>query len=124
MATMRRLTMHQLTTLGFTKVDQAENGLQALEYILKAKTEDQPFGLVISDWNMPNMSGIELLEVVRSNQAIADLPFMLVTAEDEKAQVVRALKSKVNDYLIKPIDKAVLEQKLTMLIQTRKSNRN
>ncbi len=121
MATMRRLTVYQLGILGYRNVAQAADGQQALDIILKGINEDNPVGLVISDWNMPLMSGIELLEIVRKSRNTADLPFMLVTAEDERTQVVRALKNRVNDYLIKPIDKNVLEQKLHFLEKQTKS---
>ena len=89
MATMRRLTVYQLGILGYRNVAQAADGQQALDIILKGINEDNPVGLVISDWNMPLMSGIELLEIVRKSRNTADLPFMLVTAEDERTQVVR-----------------------------------
>ena len=121
MATMRRLTVYQLGILGYRNIAQAADGQQALDIILKGINEDNPVGLVISDWNMPLMSGIELLEIVRKSRNTADLPFMLVTAEDERTQVVRALKNRVNDYLIKPIDKNVLEQKLHFLEKQTKS---
>ncbi len=121
MATMRRLTVYQLGILGYRNVEQAADGQQALDIILKGINEDNPVGLVISDWNMPLMSGIELLEIVRKSRHTTDLPFMLVTAEDERTQVVRAIKNRVNDYLIKPIDKNVLEQKLHFLEKQTKS---
>ncbi len=121
MATMRRLTVYQLGALGYSNIEQAGDGQQALDIILCGINEDNPIELVISDWNMPNMSGIELLEVVRRSRDIADLPFFLVTAEDEKTQVVRALKSRVSDYLLKPIDKNILEQKLLLLIKQRQA---
>ena len=121
MATTRRLTVYQLGLLGYRNVEQAANGQQALDLILKRISEDNPVGLVISDWNMPVISGIELLEIIRKSRTTTNLPFMLVTAEDERTQVMRALKSRVNDYLIKPIDKTILEQKLQLLEKQSKS---
>ena len=121
MATTRRLTVYQLGVLGYRNVEQAANGQQALDLILKRISEDNPVGLVISDWNMPVISGIELLEIIRKSRTTTNLPFMLVTAEDERTQVMRALKSRVNDYLIKPIDKTILEQKLQLLEKQSKS---
>lgn len=123
MATTRRLTVYQLGVLGYRNVEQAANGQQALDLILKRISEDNPVGLVISDWNMPMISGIELLEIIRRSRTTTNLPFMLVTAEDERTQVMRALKSRVNDYLIKPIDKTILEQKLQLLEKQSKSQK-
>lgn len=121
MAAMRLRLMNQLKAMGYTNIDQAENGQEAFEVLEKKRSENNAIELVISDWNMPVLSGIDLLEKVRSNIHYAKLPFIMVTAEGEKQQVVRALKIGVSDYLVKPVDKSVLGQKLASLWERNKA---
>ncbi len=120
MAAMRMRIMNQLKTMGFLKIEQAENGQHGYELIKKEQAAEQPFQLIISDWNMPLMTGIELLEKVRADSTLTGLPFIMVTAEGEKPLIIRAVKSGVTDYLIKPVDKAALEKKLLNLPVLRK----
>ncbi len=115
MVAMRMRVMNQLKAMGFTKIEQAGDGKEAYELIVRRRSEENPFDLVISDWNMPVMTGIELLEKIRSDKDLKAMPFVMVTAEGEKLQVVRALKAGVTDYLIKPVNKEDLEKKLAAL---------
>ena len=121
MATMRTRVINQLKGMGFSSIEQAGDGQQAYEILQQKMSEGNPIELVISDWNMPVMTGIELLEKLRSEKNFSALPFVIITAEGEKPQVMRALKSGVTDYLIKPVDKVVLEQKLMDLTSIRKA---
>ena len=112
MAAMRMRISNQIKGFGFTHIDQAENGQQAWEKIESSLKEGNPFKLVVSDWNMPELSGVELLEKLRNTYKYKNLPFLMVTAEGEKEQVIRAIKSGVSDYVVKPVSKEDLEKKL------------
>ena len=122
MAAMRMRIINQLKGIGFWKIEQAADGEEAYNFILKMKNEGTPIDLVISDWNMPVMTGIDLLEKLRASESFKSLPFIMVTAEGERPQVLRALKSGVTDYLIKPVDKEILGQKLLALTMPRKAS--
>lgn len=106
-STMRRIVKNLLKQLGYFNVEEAENGEAALEMI-KAKKYD----LVISDWNMPVKTGIQLLKDVRADPALKDIPFLMVTAEAEKDNVLEAMEAGVNNYILKPFTAKVLEDKL------------
>lgn len=99
MSTMRKIVSKNLTNLGFQNIVEAADGVQAWELISSANSG---IGLVVSDWNMPNCSGLDLLKRVRADSRFKTIPFVLVTAENEQAQVVEALKAGVNNYLVKP----------------------
>ena len=111
MSAMRLRVTNQLKWMGFSNILQAENGQAAFEILEKQTAEKQNVGLIISDWNMPVMTGVDLLLKVRSAAQYSKLPFVMVTAEGEKGQVIEALKRGVSDYLVKPIDKDLLKQK-------------
>ncbi len=106
-STMRRIIKNILKQIGFTDIDEAENGQVAL-----SKINDNNYDLVVSDWNMPEMTGIELLKAVRTNEAIKDTPFLMVTAEAKKENVVEAVKAGVNNYIVKPFTAEVLQEKI------------
>lgn len=110
--TMRTIVKKTLSNLGYTEVAEAEDGKQAHDLLLKAMLEGNPFGCVVSDWNMPNMSGLEFLKAVRANTSTVTLPFILVTAENEQAQVVEAAKAGVSNYLVKPFTPVDFKTKL------------
>lgn len=114
--TMRRIIKNLLKQLGFENVEEAENGEDALR---KLKSGD--YGLVISDWNMPVMEGIELLKHIRSDPKLKDLPFLMVTAEAEKEKVIEAIKAGVDNYIVKPFTGEVLKEKLEKIAQKRPS---
>ncbi|HJL41563.1 MAG TPA: response regulator [Myxococcales bacterium LLY-WYZ-16_1] len=107
-STMRRIVKNILKQLGYTNVDEAENGAAALEAL-----RDKPYDLVISDWNMPVKSGIELLKEVRSDPNLKEVPFLMVTAEAEKDNVVEAMDAGVSNYLLKPFTAKTLEEKMS-----------
>jgi two-component system, chemotaxis family, chemotaxis protein CheY len=105
--TMRRIMRGVLKTLGFTNIVEADNGVAALQ-VLKGEKID----FIVSDWNMPEMSGIELLKAIRATEEWKDLPFLMVTAEGRTEQVLEAVKNKVNNYIIKPFAPATMEEKI------------
>ena len=106
-ATMLRIVKNLLKQIGFNNVDEATDGGEALQMMKRKK-----YGLVISDWNMPNCSGLELLKKVRTTAIYAKLPFVLLTAEAEAHQVKEALTAGVSNYIIKPFTAEVLKVKL------------
>ncbi len=114
--TMRRIVKNLLKQLGFENIDEAENGEDALK---KLKSGD--YGLVVSDWNMPVMEGIELLKHVRNDPQLKDIPFLMVTAEAEKEKVIEAIKSGVDNYIVKPFTGEVLKEKLEKIAQKKPS---
>jgi two-component system, chemotaxis family, chemotaxis protein CheY len=110
--TMRRIVRNVLKGLGFTNIVEADNGVMALE-ILKGEKID----FIVSDWNMPEMSGIELLKTIRASEEWKDLPFLMVTAEGKREQVIDAVKNKVNNYVVKPFTPATLEEKIRNIFE-------
>lgn len=113
MMTMRKLVKKSLTELGFSRFTEAENGQVALEkFKMVMGNPSTQFNLVISDWNMPQMTGIDFLRSVRSIPGGGQVPFILLTAESEKSQVIEALKARVSGYVIKPFTTQMLGDKL------------
>ena len=108
---MIRIVRGLLNQLGFQNVDEALDGPTALA-LIRSKT----YGLVLSDWNMQPMSGLELLKEVRAEERTKTLPFVMVTAEAKAENVVAARQAGVNNYVIKPFTLAVLKQKLTTVL--------
>ena len=111
-ATMRRIIRNLLRQLGYSKIEEAEDGAVALR-----KLKSQPFDMVICDWNMPNMTGIELLREVRADDAIKDIPFLMVTAEAIKENIIEAVKAGVSDYIVKPFTADVLSSKIDAIFK-------
>ncbi len=109
MMTMRKLVSKICKELGFTDITEASDGAQGWEAINSA---NPPFGLIISDWNMPNTTGLDLLKRVRADSRFVKLPFVLVTAEAEQHQVVEAIKAGVSNYVVKPFTAESLKEKL------------
>jgi two-component system chemotaxis response regulator CheY len=106
-STMRKIIRNILTQLGFKNILEADDGTTALEILKKEKVD-----LIISDWNMPKMSGLELLKTVRSDENLKDVPFVMVTAEAQKENILEAIKYKVNQYIVKPFTPETLKEKL------------
>ena len=111
-STMRRIVRNLLKELGFANVDEAEDGTAALH-----KLKTQAYEFVISDWNMPNMTGIELLRAVRADPQIKHLPFLMITAEAKRENIIEAATAGANGYIVKPFTAAVLEEKLAKIFQ-------
>jgi two-component system chemotaxis response regulator CheY len=107
-ATMRRIVRNVLKQLGYTHVVEATDGSVALSALKK-----EEIGLIVSDWNMPNMSGLELLKAVRGDEKLKDIPFIMVTAEGMKDNVIEAVKAGVSNYLVKPFTPETFSEKLS-----------
>lgn len=109
-ATMRKIVRNILSQLGFKNVDEAEDGNAALKLL-----QSQPFDFVVTDWNMPNMSGLELVKAVRADENLKHIPILMVTAEALKENIVAAVKAGVNDYVVKPFDAKTMSDKLARI---------
>ena len=107
MSTMRRILKNVLKQIGFSNLVEAENGQDALN---KLKVGD--IGLIVSDWNMPVMQGIELLRTVRADAELKHLPFLMVTAEAQKENIIEAVQAGVSNYVVKPFTAEALQEKL------------
>ena len=106
-STMRRIIKNILRQLGFNNVVEADDGTTAWDVLNKDKIE-----FIISDWNMPQMTGIELLRKVRSSEEFSDLPFLMVTAEAQQENIIEAVQAKVSNYIVKPFTAEVMKQKI------------
>lgn len=111
-STMRRIVRNLLKELGFTNVDEAEDGVVAL-----SKLKGSNFEFVVSDWNMPNMTGIELLRAIRADVTLKHLPVMMVTAEAKKENIIEAAQAGASGYIVKPFTAATLEEKLNKVFE-------
>lgn len=112
MPSLREVLKAHLRRLGYRQISEASDGREAYQLMVTAKSTGAPFELIISDWNMPNMNGLELLKSVRSNSDWKTLPFLLLTTENEKGKVLEAVMAQVSNYLVKPIDEITLKDKL------------
>lgn len=106
-STMRRIVKNLLRQLGYHNVSEAEDGAMALGILQK-----EPFDFVISDWNMPNMTGLELLKAIRADNNLKGIPVLLITAEALKENVVEAVKAGANGYIVKPFTPDTLQEKI------------
>jgi two-component system chemotaxis response regulator CheY len=107
---MRRIVRGLLWELGFKNVRDAENGQLGLDELAKRKAD-----LVVLDWNMPVMTGIELLRAIRADDKLKDLPVLMVTAEAKKENIVEAIEAGVSNYIVKPFNAATLQEKLNKI---------
>jgi len=111
-STMRRIIKNILREIGYNNVDEADDGSTALEKLKSAK-----FDFVVTDWNMPNMPGIELLKAIRQDDVLKDTPVLMVTAEAAKENVVTAVAAGVNNYIVKPFTAAALKERIDIILQ-------
>jgi two-component system chemotaxis response regulator CheY len=109
--TMRRIIVNLLRQLGFNNVIEAQDGKAALDRVRAEKVD-----LIISDWNMPIMTGIDFLKEVRKDEKLKTTPFIMVTAEGKKENVIAAVQAGVNNYIVKPFNAATLKEKMTKVI--------
>ncbi|MDD2684764.1 MAG: chemotaxis response regulator CheY [Gallionella sp.] len=112
-STMRRIVRNLLKELGFTNVQEAEDGVDALN-----KLRADKFDFVVSDWNMPNMTGIELLRAIRTDASLKHLPVLMVTAEAKKENIIEAAQAGASGYVVKPFTAATLDEKLKKIFLT------
>jgi len=106
-STMRRIIKNILRQLGFNNIVEADDGTSAWDTLNKDKID-----FIISDWNMPQMTGIELLRKVRGSEEFADLPFLMVTAEAQQENILEAVQARVSNYIVKPFTAEVMKQKI------------
>ncbi len=112
MPTIRDLVKNQLRAMNFKNLIEAVDGESALQHLIKNKAAGSPVQLVICDWNMPKMTGLELLKQVRASSDWATLPFVLLTSESERDQVTEAILAGVSQYVVKPFAAKTFEEKL------------
>lgn len=110
--TMRRIIRNLLKELEFVNVDEAEDGAIGLE-----KLKAGNYGFVVSDWNMPNMDGLAMLQAIRADPVMARLPVLMVTAEAKKENIIAAAQSGANGYVVKPFTAITLEEKITKIFE-------
>lgn len=111
-STMRRIVRNLLKELGFSKIDEAEDGVDALEKIRAGSID-----FVVADWNMPNMDGLELLKTIRGDDALKHIPVLMVTAEAKKENIIAAAQAGASGYVVKPFTAAILEEKLNKVFE-------
>jgi two-component system chemotaxis response regulator CheY len=111
-STMRRIVRNLLKELGFLNVDEAEDGAIAL-----GKLTSEAFDFVVTDWNMPNMDGLTLLQQIRANPQLKHLPVLMITAEAKKENIVAAAQSGASGYIVKPFTAATLSEKLSKIFE-------
>ncbi|MFQ3208044.1 MAG: two-component system chemotaxis response regulator CheY [Glaciecola sp.] len=111
-STMRRIIKNLLKDLGFTNIQEADDGTTALPMLVQGD-----FDFVVTDWNMPGMQGIDLLRAIRADDNLKHLPVLMVTAEAKKEQIVAAAQAGVNGYVVKPFTAATLKEKLEKIFQ-------
>lgn len=113
-STMRRILKNVLKQIGYSDIEEAEDGNSAL-----ARLRQGGFGLVVSDWNMPNMTGLDLLKAIRADNALNNMPVLMVTAEAKKENVMDAIKAGVNNYVVKPFTADVLKDKIEKIFDNK-----
>ncbi len=111
-STMRRIVKNLLSDLGFKNIDEADDGNTALP-----KLKSGNFDFLVTDWNMPGMSGIDLLKAVRADAQLASLPVLMVTAESKREQIIEAAQAGVNGYVVKPFTAGTLEEKINKIFE-------
>ncbi|GIV61232.1 MAG: response regulator [Rhodothermaceae bacterium] len=111
--TMRRIVCNALKEIGYSDYVEAADGAQALE-----KLQADSFDFVITDWNMPNMNGLELTKAIRSHPQLGHLPILMVTTRGMKEDVVAAMHARVNNYIVKPFTPEVLRDKIELILKT------
>lgn len=111
-STMRRIIKNILRQLGFNNIVEADDGTAAWDILSKDQID-----FIISDWNMPQMTGIELLRKVRASEEFGDLPFLMVTAEAQQENIIEAVQAKVSNYIVKPFTAETLGQKINKIFE-------
>jgi two-component system chemotaxis response regulator CheY len=111
-STMRRIVRNLLKELGYANVEEAEDGVIALQRLKSGGVQ-----FVITDWNMPNMTGIELLKAIRADVTLKHLPVLMITAEAKKENIIEAAQSGASGYIVKPFTAAVLEEKMNKIFE-------
>lgn len=110
--TLRRITRKFLNELGYYDIQDAVDGEDALR-----KLRSEPYDLILTDWNMPNMDGLELIKLIRADKKLSDLPILLVTTEARREKIVEAAEAGASGYIVKPFTAATLDAKLNKIFQ-------
>ena len=118
MATMRKIIKNMLTQIGFTNISEADDGAIAWSMIESAMKEGRPYEFIISDWNMSQLSGLDLLKKIRATPGLGKLPFLMITAEAEQGNVVVAVKAGVSNFIVKPFSAQVLKEKIDKIFRS------
>ncbi|HZX48378.1 MAG TPA: chemotaxis response regulator CheY [Nitrospirota bacterium] len=113
-STMRRIVKNILKQIGYSDIEEAEDGNSAL-----VRLRQGGYGLVVSDWNMPNMTGLDLLKAIRADNVLSNMPVLMVTAEAKKENVLDAIKAGVNNYVVKPFTADVLKEKIEKIFDSK-----
>lgn len=111
--TMRRIVCNALREIGFAEYAEAEDGEEAV-----TKLRSEPFDFVITDWNMPNMNGLELTQTLRNDESYAEIPILMITTRGMKEDVIAAMHARVNNYMVKPFTPEVLREKISQIQKT------
>ncbi|WP_305862268.1 chemotaxis response regulator CheY [Helicobacter cholecystus] len=111
-STMRRIIKNTLQRLGYEDIYEAENGIEAWDILDK----NSDMGVLITDWNMPEMNGLELVKKTRADERFVDIPIIMITTEGGKVEVITAIKAGVNNYIVKPFTPQVLKEKLEVVL--------
>ena len=114
MERMRTLVKEQVRALGYSNFEYAENGEKAMQMLIQ-QAHSKPFDLILSDWNMPVVSGLDFLKNVRSNPQFVRVPFLMVTAEADRESVLSAIKAGASNYIVKPFKPSTFDQKLQVI---------
>lgn len=117
MRSIRELVKNSLSAMGFNNIQVAEDGSEGLKLLTESENAGKGFQLVISDWNMPKMNGLELLKQVRGTAEWKNLPFILLTSESEREQVTEAVLAGVSQYVVKPFSTKAFTEKLKFAYQ-------
>lgn len=112
MSTMRKIIKNMLGKMGCDKLDEADDGLPAWDMIEKAHEAGQPYEFIVSDWNMPGLTGLDLLKKLRADERFKKLPFLMITAEAEQSNVIIAVKAGVSNFIVKPFSIVTLKEKI------------
>lgn len=113
-ATMRRIVINSLKNLGYAEITEATDGKDALIKL----SSDEKINFVITDWNMPVLSGLELTRAIKSDERLSKIPVLMVTTRGVKEDIIDALKAKVNNYIVKPFSPQILREKIDQIVAT------
>lgn len=117
MGTMRKIIKNMLTKMGCNNIHEADDGAPAWQMIQDAHEQNQPFQFIVSDWNMPKMTGLDLLKNLREDERFKTLPFLMITAEAEQSNVVVAVKAGVSNFIVKPFSIITLKEKIDKIFK-------
>jgi len=112
MSTMRKIIKNMLSKMGCKDLHEADDGAPAWEQLQQAHEAGQPYQFIVSDWNMPGLTGLDLLKNIRSDERFKTLPFLMITAEAEQANVIIAVKAGVSNFIVKPFSIVTLKEKI------------